>query len=317
MSGTPAGWMDFWPEDKKQRVINLIRDTGIGPRGRVLEYGCGVGVFAEALKHAIPSLDVHGCDISDIGVQKAAARCPDVRFHKIDSAELARLEGTFDVVYSHHVLEHVHDVSDVMRRIHALLKPGGKALHIVPCGNPGSLEYVINELTAGIDNSGRFFTDDSSHVRRLTSGELTTSCLESGFQAREAVFANQFWGGVDYLTGEYHWTLLRWLNPRCGKTGIAKTEAAPDGCIVGRFFPLAPWAGVCSSDATETGRWRKEGSVPGCASPGDSTLPAVDFSQPDDLVAEGTRMAAAQEFREWVRNVLPVPEKPQTCIAAR
>jgi 2-polyprenyl-3-methyl-5-hydroxy-6-metoxy-1,4-benzoquinol methylase len=218
------GWMDFWPEDKKQRVISLIRNAGIGERGRVLEYGCGVGVFAEALKQAIPSLDVHGCDISEVGVQKAGARCPDVRFHKIDSAELGRLEGTFDLVYSHHVLEHVHDVADVMRKIHALLRPGGKALHIVPCGNAGSLEYKITALTTGVDSAGRFSTEDSSHVRRLTSPELTATCREYGFQPRQAVFANQFWGGVDYLTGEYHWTLLRWLNPRGGKNGAARLQ---------------------------------------------------------------------------------------------
>ena len=181
------GWMDIWPDDKKQRVIELIKDAAVKPYARVLEYGCGVGVFAEkAVKHAFPSLDVHGCDISAVGVVRAAERCKNVTFHKVESDDLACLAGTFDLVYTHHVLEHVVDLDAVLGHIKELLKPGGKVLHIVPCANPESLDTKISCLSdTGVNSAGRFCCDDSSHVRRMTSADLVESCQHFGLDLRK------------------------------------------------------------------------------------------------------------------------------------
>jgi SAM-dependent methyltransferase len=150
-----------------------------------------------------------------------------VTFYKIDSAELTRLAGTFDLVYTHHVLEHVYDLASVLEAICTLVKPGGTVLHIAPCANAGSLEYKISQLTGGgNDGSGRFCCDDSSHVRRLTSEVLNSACREHGVELQKCVFANQFWGGIDYISGEFHSTLFRWLHPRNGMGGIAKLVLA-------------------------------------------------------------------------------------------
>jgi SAM-dependent methyltransferase len=219
------GWMDFWPKDKRERIIGLLRDAAGERTVRVLEYGCGVGVFANSLKTAMPHWEVHGCDISPVAISRARERCPGVTFHLLTGDSADPPLGTYDLIYTHHVLEHVASVSEALSQMTRSLEPGGKMLHVAPCSNPDSLEYRLSNLhRKGIDFSGCLFCDDSSHARRLNSGELIEACRERGLALTEAFFANQFWGGIDYLTGEYHWTLLGWLNPARGVTLLARIK---------------------------------------------------------------------------------------------
>jgi SAM-dependent methyltransferase len=211
------GWMDSWPDEKKSRVVALISEIGLPPGARVLEYGCGVGVFAEAVKRALPWLEVHGCDISETGIRKARARCPDIPFHLLNDRLVDPMGGSFDLIYSHHVLEHVIDLDTTLASIANCVKLGGCILHIIPCGNLGSLEQRISaRIDPDRDRAGRFSFDDSSHLRRLSSDELISASLRQGLHFHRAWYANQFWGGVEYLTAQYHWTLLTWLNPLRG-----------------------------------------------------------------------------------------------------
>ncbi|HEY6347373.1 MAG TPA: class I SAM-dependent methyltransferase [Bryobacteraceae bacterium] len=218
------GWMDSWPEDKRLRMIGLLRNAaGEGAR-RVLEYGCGVGVFANAVKAAMPQWEVHGCDISPVAISRARGRCPGVEFHLLTKSGPAPPLGSFDLIFTHHVLEHVDDVSKTVAHMTQVLKPGGKMLHVAPCSNPDSLEYRLSQLSIGLDSSGCLFCDDSSHARRLNSVELAAVGREHGLVPQEAFFANQFWGGIDYLTGQYHSILLGWLNPMRGVTPAARLK---------------------------------------------------------------------------------------------
>ncbi len=206
------GWMHAWPNYKKNRIFKLIRELAPQMQARVLEFGCGEGVFAAAVKAACPTLEVHGCDISGTGIAKARRRCPAVEFHWLSPDGSGVPPGQFDVIYSHHVLEHVQDLDDALAFTSRLLKPGGKVMHVIPCGNQGSIEFRLSSAVKnGIGRGGLFALDDISHVRRLTTAELEQACRPAGLVLRKAFYANQFWGGLDYLTGIYHGTILEWL----------------------------------------------------------------------------------------------------------
>ncbi|HUQ94540.1 MAG TPA: methyltransferase domain-containing protein [Bryobacteraceae bacterium] len=219
------GWMDVWPESKKTRVVGFIQSLKLPVGSKVLEYGCGPGVFTEAVKERLPLLEVHGCDISSTAVAKARTRCPHIEFHLMGTDDFTSFVGQFDLIYTHHVLEHVTDLTEALRLIASLLKPGGKVLHIAPCGNKGSLEERISALSsvAGVD--GRFTTDDSSHVRRLTSHQLVDACSSYELTFEHQYFANHLWGSIEYLTNYFYGsTLLGWLNPLRGIDSMAKVQ---------------------------------------------------------------------------------------------
>ncbi len=222
-----GGWMESWPAYKKERVAGLIGQLSARAGKRILEYGCGPGVILEAVKSSIPGAEFHGCDISRTALGHARRRAPDATFHHVDDAELEALRGTFDVVYTHHALEHVHDVDAVLAHIGSLLRPGGMALHMAPCANFGSLEQRLSALAGtGDDPNGRFICDDSSHVRRQTSAELVAASLRHGMVFQDAVYANQFWGALDYLSIQYHRALAGWFHPRQGRTLGSKARLA-------------------------------------------------------------------------------------------
>jgi SAM-dependent methyltransferase len=223
------GWMETWPIERRKRVVDAILSNGLRPGDRVLEFGCGPGVYAHALHLAMPELEVHGCDISEVGVEAGRAERPGVTFHHLSSEAADPPLGTYDLVYSHHVLEHVEDLDAALCRISSLVRPGGMSIHIIPCGNRGSLEWRIAQLVRdGVmpDQGGLFWSDDISHVRRLTSAQLADGFRRCGLALERARFANQFWGGIEYFCDVYHWTVFDWLNPAKGKSFMAKVSLA-------------------------------------------------------------------------------------------
>jgi 2-polyprenyl-3-methyl-5-hydroxy-6-metoxy-1,4-benzoquinol methylase len=220
------GWMDRWPDMKKERVIGILRQAGLRPGSEVLEYGCGVGVFANAAKEAVHSANVHGCDISPVGIARARKQYPAVRFHLLPDGAEHCLES-YDLVYTHHVLEHVEDVKATIAQTAGLVRKGGGVVHILPCGNRDSLEYRIAKMVQnGFLQDGLFWCDDSSHARRLESETVVRWCEAHGLKLRTAYFANQAWGGFEYFTGMYPWTITDWLNPSRGVDLWAKFRLA-------------------------------------------------------------------------------------------
>jgi SAM-dependent methyltransferase len=84
---------------------------------------------------------------------------------KMDIHEIPFAEGTFDVVFCNHVLEHVRDDLKAMREIGRVLKPGGFAILQVPFFAPVP-DYTFEDNTI-IDKREReklFGQDD--HVRK-------------------------------------------------------------------------------------------------------------------------------------------------------
>ena len=95
------------------------------PTLRVLDVGCGSGVFLEALYRA-------GCS-NLLGVDafvqdKAIARSP-VEIHK---GALESVEPTWDIVMFHHAFEHLPNPLETLRKVEKLLAPDGICLIRMP-----------------------------------------------------------------------------------------------------------------------------------------------------------------------------------------
>lgn len=90
-------------------------------RNRLLDVGCGNGVFLE-LAHAA-GWEVQGLDFDPLAVAAARQRGLDVRQGRIDDLDAS--EGTYDWITCSHVLEHVHDPRMLLEGIARRLRPGG------------------------------------------------------------------------------------------------------------------------------------------------------------------------------------------------
>ena len=135
--------------------------------------------------------------------------------------------NSFDMLFTHHVIEHVLDIEKVARDMRGFLKSSGKMLHVLPCANPGSFEYNISSLYVdGIDPSrgNRFFYEDPGHLRRMSTDDMDRLFGSVGFRLEREFYANQFWGTVYLFSDTTPSTIKEIFNPqrRNGRPGFIK-----------------------------------------------------------------------------------------------
>ncbi len=97
-------------------------------RPSVLDVGCGVGMYTEAFLRETPNV---------FGVEIERDRALEARAHTKDviqglGEQLPFAEGTFDVVFSHEVLEHVADDRACLREMARVARPRGRIVIFVP-----------------------------------------------------------------------------------------------------------------------------------------------------------------------------------------
>ena len=120
-----------WRAGQQRRLDIIVRAAGERIKGMILENGCGVGMYVE---HLSP----FGGTV--IGLEYDYERTADARIrspHIINAAGefLPLPAGTFDLILSHEVLEHVQDDRAAVRDMMRVLKPGGRA--VIFCPNRG------------------------------------------------------------------------------------------------------------------------------------------------------------------------------------
>jgi ubiquinone/menaquinone biosynthesis C-methylase UbiE len=164
------------PEDEVARVRDVLGDVP-GPVHSVLDYGCGSGAWIETLSATFPGARITGLEISRRAIDAAERRFPDVGFVPFDGTRAPLPDAAFDLVFSHHVLEHVADLDATVADMVRLARPGGWICACLPCANPGSLEeWVTRQTRDGVQvtprGETRFFNEEPSHLRSLRSAEL-------------------------------------------------------------------------------------------------------------------------------------------------
>lgn len=133
---TKAEVDSFRPNPELLRYIFRAKAPS-GPTLRVLNWGCGRGRLVLYLLRS--GCDCYGIDIDPAVIDKARdlyraeGYDPDHRLRVLDpEMQLEFSNGFFDVIVSDNVLEHVHDLGDVMAEMARLTRPGGWGFHLFP-----------------------------------------------------------------------------------------------------------------------------------------------------------------------------------------
>jgi len=121
-------WRLFYLPGYRQRAKMLRLMTGFAT-GRLLEVGCGNGLFLDVLRTL--GWQVEGVETSRNDVDYARGTLGLKVVHgSLDEVEQRR--ASFDLVVAVYVLEHIPSPSETLERIHGLLKPGGKVVLGLP-----------------------------------------------------------------------------------------------------------------------------------------------------------------------------------------
>lgn len=118
----------------QQRRLEMIVRWGLPPGAtrvtRLLEQGCGVGMYVAAL---LPYADeIYGIDVEPVYLAQAARAVPDAQFQLAASESLPFAEASFDLILSHEVIEHVQDDRATASEMARVLRPGGRMVIFAP-----------------------------------------------------------------------------------------------------------------------------------------------------------------------------------------
>ena len=125
LRGEPS-WV--WRDGQRRRLEMVLDAAGERIGGKLLVDGCGVGMY---LHHLSPQFSsAVGLDIEFERLQEAQIHEPNV-VNGVGE-HLPFPTGTFDLILSHEVLEHVQDDQLAINEAVRVLKPGGRLVLFCP-----------------------------------------------------------------------------------------------------------------------------------------------------------------------------------------
>jgi 2-polyprenyl-3-methyl-5-hydroxy-6-metoxy-1,4-benzoquinol methylase len=148
-------------------------------KGRLLDVGCGTGVFLLAAQQS--GWDTLGLEGNPQAAAEARTRARNVK--QGDLADEQWASASFDVVTLWQVLEHLPEPLPILRKLREALKPGGFLFVAVP--NAASLQAKL---------LGRrwFNFQNPTHLIHFTFGTLSHLLSKAGFADARRLY---FYGG--------------------------------------------------------------------------------------------------------------------------
>lgn len=178
---------DFFIEDIQhgenfQRILNIIKDSGATS---VLDCGYGTGAIASKLSELPSSISIDIVEGADSLCKKANEHF-GTRIRIINSFfELYEPDKKYDVIMALHILEHVEDPVNLLRKFYSWLNTGGIVITAVPNANSihRQLAVMLNLQPCLEHLSKRDIA--VSHKRVYMPSQLQSEFEQAGFKVNE------------------------------------------------------------------------------------------------------------------------------------
>lgn len=156
---TRTHFIDVWTRRAMLERLGPVR------RGStVLDVGCSAGYLLEDLRERTRQATLIGVDLIAEGLRRAHTVVPEALLLQADACALPLADASVDAVVSANVLEHVPDDERALAEIFRVMKPGARAVIVIPLG-PGMYDYYDRFL---------------GHVRRYARGEIAAKARGAG-----------------------------------------------------------------------------------------------------------------------------------------
>jgi SAM-dependent methyltransferase len=157
-------FIDVWT-----RRAMLARIGPLPERATVLDVGCSTGYLLEDLRKRLPAAHLVGVDLVPSGLRVAHENVPDAELLLADACALPLPDEAVDAALSANLLEHVPDDVQALAEMRRVMRPGARAVIVVPAG-PGNYDYYDRFL---------------GHERRYGRGELALKAQSVGLEVLE------------------------------------------------------------------------------------------------------------------------------------
>lgn len=137
------------------------------PSGRILDIGCGRGLFLKIMRD--DGWQVNGVEFN----AEAASNVYGIPVVSGEPASWAFPDGAFDVITMHHVLEHLSRPKEMIHECRRLLRKGG----LLMCAVPNFLS-----LQSSVGKGAWFHLDVPYHIYHFSEEGLRSLLKECGFR---------------------------------------------------------------------------------------------------------------------------------------
>ena len=159
-----------------QKRLNLMEKYTEFKEKKILDIGCGVGMFLKRFKDL--GADVYGVDIDEKKIRKAKEISRNVETAK--SEELPYRKDSFDIVFLHEVVEHVDNDYETIDEAFRVLKPHGKLIIFAPNrlwpfethGIYLNGKYKFGNIPLVTYLPNKYYKKLTPHVRNYRKGQL-------------------------------------------------------------------------------------------------------------------------------------------------
>jgi len=225
-------------EGNKELWLNAI---GAKDNTDILEIGCGGGIFCHRLKQFLPGVRITGLDFDTGHIayarQKSAELGLDCAFVNGDAIDLPFPENSFDLCYSHTVLEHI-PTAPFLAEQKRVLRPGGRIAVLSV-----RTRYSMTELIIGGENEEEQALWDKMHAAaegkcprekvggfELSESDYPRALEAAGFRDVNVGFFNVIYYAPDNPTTPRDRAIEQIENQRiCAKAEVEKSmRMAPD-----------------------------------------------------------------------------------------
>lgn len=147
---------------------------------RLLDVGCGEGVFAMALVAARPELEVWGIEPMPEAAAIAQSRVAKLLCGPVEAMLEQLPNGYFDCITFNDVLEHLSDPWEVLRRIRGKLARGG----VIAASIPNLRHFPV--IKALLKDADFLYTKqgvlDRTHLRFFTKKSIKRMLTDCGYE---------------------------------------------------------------------------------------------------------------------------------------
>lgn len=118
---------DMW-----RRKLNKFKREQHSEQLRIVDVGCGHGFLMSCFERWFPGAELTGVDRSQELLDLAKLYCKTGKFVKGDASSLDLPDGSADVIFAWHVVEHLAQPSDFFTAASRILRPGGILVFATP-----------------------------------------------------------------------------------------------------------------------------------------------------------------------------------------
>jgi SAM-dependent methyltransferase len=262
-----------YSEEERQRLIEqagffggfterLLVDAGIGPGMRVLDVGCGVGDVSLLVASLVrPEGAVLGVDSNPLALGHARERVSamgltDVDFLEGDIRDLA-FDEPFDAAVGRLVLMYLADPAATLRRIAALLRPGGIIAFQELTLTESGLTYPEAPL---LQRTGTLINETFRRAgMEMEMGlKLYPAFIAAGLPAPAMRAERPIGGGPDFPGYRWMAQITRSILPLMEQLGVANAEDIDVETLVERLREEVVGSGGVVAMPTLMGAWARK-----------------------------------------------------------